>query len=55
MQLSSKERQFDLTNFGLSIPKDYTGIDLFNFKAGSYHNNNLKSKTKKVRKIGNSM
>jgi hypothetical protein len=55
LPLSSNERQFDLTNFGLSIPNDYTGMDLFNFKSGSYHNNHLKYKNNKVRKIGNNI
>jgi len=45
LPLSTTERQFDLTNFGMSIPPDYTGADLFNFKPGSYHNNHLKSKS----------
>jgi len=45
LPLSTTEREFDLTNFGLSIPPDYTGADLFNFKPGSYHNNHLKSKS----------
>lgn len=46
LPLSTTERQFDLANFGLSIPPDYTGADLFNFKPGSYHNNHLKLKSK---------
>ena len=55
LTLSRKEREFDQTNYGLSIPSDYTGADLFDFKPGSYHNNHLKSKNNKVRRLGNSV
>lgn len=51
LPLSTNERQFDLNYFGLSIPSDYTGADLFNFKAGSYHNGHLKTKTKSKSKV----
>jgi hypothetical protein len=50
LPLSIKERQFDLSNFGISTPADYTGIDLFNFKPGSYH-----SKSKRKNNINHKM
>jgi hypothetical protein len=52
LPLSRQEREFDQTNFGLSIPADYTGADPFDFKAGSYH---TKSKNSKVRRIGHNV
>ena len=52
LPLSRQEREFDQTNFGLSIPADYTGADPFDFKAGSYH---TKSKNSKVRRVGHNV
>ncbi len=52
LPLSRQEREFELTNYGLSIPSDYTGVDLFDFKPGSYHK---KSKNSKVRRIGHNV
>ncbi len=55
LPLSRQERDFELTNYGLSIPVDYTGADPFGFKPGSYHNNHLKSKNSKVRRVGHNV
>ena len=55
LPLSRQERDFELINYGLSIPADYTGIDLFDFKPGSYHNSHLKSKNSKVRRVGHNI
>jgi hypothetical protein len=52
LPLSRREREFELTNYGLSIPADYTGVDPFDFKAGSYHQ---KSKNSKVIRVGHNV
>ena len=52
LPLSRQEREFELTNYGLSIPADYTGVDPFDFKAGSYHK---KSKNSKIRRVGHNV
>ena len=41
-------RNFELTNFGLSIDPSYTGKDLFDFKSGSKH---IYTK-RKIKRIG---
>ena len=46
-------RNFELTNFGLSIDPSYTGKDPFGFKAGGHHTHTkIGMSNKKVRLIG---